>query len=209
LLNDAAEAPKRIVGHARPLLRGTVYTYSRSGTVEAVLYRLIDEAVLHRFIVAASHPGGEGVALAQALAQRGAEILLVADTACAFFMRAASAVLVGADSVRSDGGVVNKVGTYPLALSARAAGVPVYVLCETAKIAAPSFPLILEEMDPAELLPEPAAHVTARNPYFEYTPAELFAAVVTEDGPLDRDAIHERAQRAGESLAFLQSASGQ
>jgi translation initiation factor 2B subunit (eIF-2B alpha/beta/delta family) len=209
LLNASTQAADRITSHVRPFLGGTVYTHSRSGTVEAVLYRLIEEAALHRFVVAESHPGGEGVVLARALAERGAEITLVADSACAFFMREASAVLVGADSVRSDGGVVNKIGTYPLVLSARAAGVPVFVLSETTKIAAPTFPLIIEEMDPAELLPEPAAHVTARNPYFEHTPAELFAAIVTEDGLLDRDAIRARAQRAGVALAFLQSASEQ
>jgi translation initiation factor 2B subunit (eIF-2B alpha/beta/delta family) len=142
-------------------------------------------------------------AIARVLAEASAEVTLVADAACGIFIREASAVVVGADSVRADGGVVNKVGTYPLALAAHVAQVPVYVLCETLKIAPPSLPLTFEEMDPTELLPEPSPHLTARNPYFDYTPPELVSALISEEGPLDRPAIQARAERAGEALAGL------
>jgi translation initiation factor eIF-2B subunit delta len=105
--------------------------------------------------------------------------------------------------VRADGGVVNKVGTYPLALAARAAGVPVYVLSEAAKIAPPTLPLVFEEMPPEELLPEPLPGVTARNVYFDLTSADLIAGLVTEVGFLDRAAIATRAAQAGTALAAL------
>lgn len=206
VLAEGESTEDAILAHARPLLREPVYTQSRSGTVETVLTRMVEDGALRRFIVSESRPGGEGLALARVLAARGGEVTLVADAACGVFVREAAAVVVGADSVRADGGVVNKVGTYPLALAARAAGVPVYVLCEAAKIAAPAFPLVFEEMDPAELLPEPVPNLTARNPYFEYTPPELVTAVVTEDGPLSRDAIRRRAERAGTALDLLRAA---
>ncbi|MBF6590406.1 MAG: translation initiation factor 2, partial [Ktedonobacterales bacterium] len=119
------------------------------------------------------------------------------------FVGEARAVVVGADSVRADGGVVNKVGTYPLALSAREAGVPVYTLCETLKIAAPDFPLVFEEMAPQALLPRPVKGITVRNVYFEYTPPALVAGVVTEDGGLGHSEIAERARQAGVALAAL------
>ena len=102
-------------------------------------------------------------------------------------------MVLGADSVRADGSVVNKVGSYPLAVTASSLGVPVYVLCETLKIAAPSFPLTLEEMEPGELLPEPVAGITVRNIYFDRTPAEYISGVVTEEGVLDVEAIAARA----------------
>jgi len=105
--------------------------------------------------------------------------------------------------VRADGGVVNKVGTYPLALAAGAAGVPLYVLCETRKIAAPEYPLTLEEMDPAELLPRPILGVTARNPYFDLTPARLVTGIVSERGLLSPDEIKAIATEAARSLAAL------
>ena len=47
------------------------------------------------------------------------------DVACA---------LVGADRIAANGDVANKVGTYALALAARAHGVPLYVLAPSSTI---------------------------------------------------------------------------
>lgn len=192
-----------LLTHAEKLFLGNVYTMSRSGTIEDVLRDLGQRGIIERVLIAASMPGGEGVAMGRALAERGLDVMLVADAACGFFIGEASCVVLGADSLRADGSLVNKVGSYPLALVAREAGKPVYVLCETLKIAAPDFPLVLEEMDPAELLPDPVAGFHARNPYFDVTPAALIAGYVTEQGVLDRTAIARYAQTVGAALAHL------
>jgi translation initiation factor 2B subunit (eIF-2B alpha/beta/delta family) len=144
------------------------------------------------------------VATARALAAAGWQITLIADAAVGFFMPHARLALVGADSVRADGSVVNKVGTYPAALAARAAGVPVYAVCETLKIAAANFPLHFEEMAPGELLPQPIPGVTPRNPYFERTPAALLAGIVTERGLLTPAEVAPLAAEAGRALTALQ-----
>ena len=220
-LHDAAKAQLRawdeasaaIYRHARPLLRGVLFTHSRSGTVEQVLSHYAAEQreqgaqddALPALWLTESRPGGEGVALARALAPAGWRITLIADAAVGMFAREAATVLVGADSIRADGGVVNKVGTYPLALAAQRAGVPMFVLAESVKIAAPSAPLVLEAMDPRELLPEPVPGVAARNPYFELTPAELVTATITERGRLARQDIAAIARDAERDLAFLLS----
>jgi translation initiation factor 2B subunit (eIF-2B alpha/beta/delta family) len=104
--------------------------------------------------------------------------------------------------VRSDGAVVNKVGTRTLALVAQAAGKPVYALAERLKVTPDSYPLVIEEMNPAELLPQPISGVLARNIYFDVTPARLILHVITESGPTDKRDIAllaveaERAYRA-------------
>jgi ribose 1,5-bisphosphate isomerase len=191
--------------HAENLFPGDVYTMSRSGTVEDVLRDLGQRRIIGRVIVGASVPGGEGVAMGRALAQSGLEVTLVADTACGLFISEATCVVLGADSLRADGSLVNKVGSYPLALVAREAGKPVYALCETLKIAAPDFPLALEEKDSAELLPNPVGGLRAHNPYFDVTPAPLIAGYVTEQGVLDRETVARYAEAAGAALARLQS----
>jgi translation initiation factor 2B subunit (eIF-2B alpha/beta/delta family) len=188
------------------LSAATLLTHSRSGTVEHVLTRLAADAPAgepHAIFVTESRPGGEGVALAGILAAAGWRVTLIADMACGLFMGQARAVVAGADSVRADGGVVNKVGTYPLALAAHAAGVPLYILCETRKIAAAEYPLTFEEMDAAELLPRPMPGIVARNPYFDLTPARLVTGVVTERGTLSQDEIRAIAMEAARSLAAL------
>ncbi len=132
-------------------------------------------------------------------------VTLVADSACGLFIEQADAVVVGADSVRADGSVVNKVGTFPLALMAREAHVPVYVLCETLKIAAPDFPLVLEEADVTQLLPVPQPGVTPRNIAFDHTPAALITSIITERGILARSGVSTYADAAGRALAHLHS----
>jgi translation initiation factor 2B subunit (eIF-2B alpha/beta/delta family) len=191
--------------HAENLFHGNVYTMSRSGTVEDVLRNLGQRRVIERVLIAASLPGGEGVAMGRALAESGLDVTLVADAACGHFIGEATCVVLGADSLRADGSLVNKVGSYPLALVAREAGTPVHALCETLKIAAPDFPLVLEEMDPEELLPDPVAGFHARNPYFDVTPAALITGYVTEQGVLNRESVARYAQAAGVALAQLRA----
>jgi ribose 1,5-bisphosphate isomerase len=207
LANEDEQAQRALMVHAEKLLRGTVYALSRSETIERVLRELGQGHIIERVIVAESRPGAEGIALGQALAQAGLLVTLVADAACGDFIGEATCVALGADSLRADGSLVNKVGSYPLALVAKAAGKSVYVISETLKIAAPDFPLELEEMDPAELLPDSSAteRLSARNPYFDVTPASLITAYITEEGILDRDAIARSAEQARAALARLQS----
>ncbi|MGO8951519.1 MAG: translation initiation factor eIF-2B [Ktedonobacterales bacterium] len=189
----------------RPLLGAVLYTHSRSGTVEYALTRLAQERGIGgtKVILSQSHPGDEGIALATTLAKAGVDVRLVADAACGLFVGEAEAVVIGADSVRSNGSLVNKVGTFPLALAAREARVPVYLLCETQKIAAPDFALVLEEMNASELLPTPATGVTVSNVYFDVTPYKLISRIITEKGILTRPSITAIARRAARLLALL------
>ena len=139
----AAELSQRI----RPLLHEPVFTLSRSGSVEyALIAAARDRASMAPLdvIIAESRPGGEGVALAQSLAAAGARVSIVTDSAVGVGMARARTLLLGADSVRSDGALVNKVGSYPAALVATDLGIPVYALCERLKITPPSYPLTLE-----------------------------------------------------------------
>ena len=100
------------------------------------------------------------------------------------------AVIVGCDRVAANGDIANKVGTYGLALAARAAGIPFVVAgpCSTIDPATPNGAGIeIEERDGEEVrrahgelltLPD----VAVRNPAFDVTPAELITALVTEAG---------------------------
>lgn len=200
------EAERAIERLAVPLLGTVVCTHSRSGTVEAILRGNPTDPRTgkpRRLIVGEGRPGGEGVALARVLAAAGWEVTLIPDAAYGEFLEAADVVVLGADSVRADSSLVNKVGSYPLALSAGEAGVAVYVLCETLKIAPPDLPLHLEEMDPRELLPEPVERIHPHNLYFDHTPGNLLEGIVTERGILKPEEVAPIAAEAGRALALL------
>ena len=101
-----------------------------------------------------------------------------------------SCVIVGADRIAANGDVANKIGTYGVALAARAHGVPFYVAAPTSTIdpATPDGARIpIEERAREEVTGwrgQPAAPPEAHawNPAFDVTPAELVTAIITDRG---------------------------
>ena len=99
-------------------------------------------------------------------------------------------VITGADRVAANGDVANKVGTYPLALAARANDVPFVVAAplSTIDLDTPDGSAIpIELRSASEVLEVNGSRVApedtqAYNPAFDVTPASLVSAIVTELG---------------------------
>jgi translation initiation factor 2B subunit (eIF-2B alpha/beta/delta family) len=191
----AGQAAVRAAAH---LPAGVVVTYSRSSTVLATLLARRPQRVL----LSEGRPGLEGVALARELAAAGIPVTLVTDAQLPGAVAEAQAVAVGADALLPDGSFLNKVGTLPLALAARRARVPFYVVAETWKTLPPGVVPPLEEGDPAEVAPS-LEGVEARNRLFELTPARLVTAYLTEEGVLFPAAFRRHGAAASESWRAL------
>jgi len=130
------------------------------------------------------------------LLQDGIPVTLLVDGAAAFLLCSGKVdiVVVGADRVSADGDVINKIGTYGIALAARAAGVPFYVAAPTSTIDVTTptgCDVEIEERGPEEVTQwmgeeiAPAG-VNVFNPAFDRTPAELVTALITEKGILKK-----------------------
>jgi methylthioribose-1-phosphate isomerase len=148
-----------------------------------------------RVLVDETRPLLQGARLtAWELAQEGVPYEIIVDSAAAGLIArgAVQAVAVGADRIAANGDTANKVGTYGLALAARAHGVPFYVAAPVSTIdaATPSGDGIrIEERGGDEVLSFAGARTApdgsgARNPAFDVTPAPLITAIVTERGLL-------------------------
>ena len=166
--------------HAAQYIAGRcVFTLSRSGTVVAAL-RQADP--VPRLVIAASEPGREGVAVAEELSREGLDVTLVPDAAVAHVLAQGlvDVVLVGADTVLSNGDVVNKVGTRAAAMIAQVQQVPCYVVAATDKVSTEP-EATLEDADPDAVYDGDAIlHLIA--PRFEVTPMRYFSGLITEDG---------------------------
>ncbi|MFB6082228.1 MAG: NUDIX domain-containing protein [Halanaeroarchaeum sp.] len=160
-----------------------VVTLSRSGTVEDALTRGDPAGVT----VAESRPGGEGVAVAERLAEAGVDVTLTTDANLPGAVESGSLVLVGADTVLADGAVVNKVGSRAAALAAADAGVDCYAVCASDKIS-PDESVPIEAGHPPALY-EGDRDVDEANPVFERVPARLVDGAITEAGILRADQI--------------------
>ena len=161
-----------------------IATLSHSRLVLDAFAELAKQGQSPRAIVAEGRPLFEGRATATELAAIGIPVWLVADAALPLLLSQASMAWLGADAV-TDRGVVNKIGSYAVALAARESSVPVYALAGQRKfLPATTAALRILEMPPAEIWDTPASGVETRNVYFEMVPLELLRGVVNEDGVL-------------------------
>jgi methylthioribose-1-phosphate isomerase len=162
------------------------------GTALAVIFELEQRDAVH-VLAGETRPLLQGARLTVwELARAGVSHDLVVDGAMAGLIRRGEvdAAVVGADRVAANGDTANKVGTYPLALAAAAAGIPFVVAAPTSTI-----DFQLPDGDGIEIEEREAEEVRAlagidttlpgtgvRNPAFDVTPAALITALVTERG---------------------------
>ena len=141
--------------------------------------------------------------MAETLSKTGLAVKLITDAQAAIFLPQCKAAVVGADSVLADGSILNKAGTALIGWAAHGLHTPLYVLSETLKIAPYRWPgdlAQLEEKEASEVLEKPLPGVTARNFYFDHTPASLVTKVITEQGILDRNEIRRIAAQVRQAM---------
>jgi len=129
------------------------------------------------------------------LQQRNIDVTVICDNMAAQVMKEGriQAVVTGADRIAANGDTANKIGTYGVALLAKAHGIPFYV-------AAPSstFDLSLDTGDQIPIEQRDSEEVThgfgrqtvpagvqVYNPAFDVTPASLIRAIITERGIIE------------------------
>jgi len=143
------------------------------------------------------------------LARAGVEVSLIPDCAVAQVLARGevNAVLVGADRSARNGDIINKVGTYPLALMAREYGVPFYALVQDPQTLASGADVPIEERPAEELLyfqGQPLlatldARLAARYPAFDVTPAALITRLIGFDDVYTPETFRKKFQGQAEA----------
>jgi methylthioribose-1-phosphate isomerase len=126
------------------------------------------------------------------LVQEGIPCTLITDSMAGHLMSKGEVdvVVVGADRIAANGDVVNKIGTYALAVLAQRHGIPFYVAAPLS-----SFDAKIPDGSRIPIEERPADEVTGyrgvrwapegvgvRNPAFDVTPAELVTGIISEKG---------------------------
>lgn len=207
LADQDVEINKRMGEHGSTLLpdQATVIHHCNTGALATVDYgtalgviRTAHERGKNiHVLVDETRPRLQGARLtAWELEQYGIPYEIISDNAAGFFLASGTvdAVLVGADRVAANGDVVNKIGTYMLALAARNSNVPFYSVFPTSTIdltVSTGKEIPIEERNPSEVLnlqlngkSIAPLKSKARNPAFDITPHRLISALVTEAGIL-------------------------
>jgi ribose 1,5-bisphosphate isomerase len=143
-----------------------------------------------------SRPWRQGLLTVKDLAAAGVPTTLIIDSAVRWIMKEIDVVLVGADTICSNGALINKIGTSQVALAADEARVPFIVCAETYKFSPKTVHgemVEIEERDASEII-DPRLlppKVMVKNPVFDATPAEYIDSIVTEIGLISPYAAYE------------------
>jgi translation initiation factor 2B subunit (eIF-2B alpha/beta/delta family) len=151
-----------------------VMTCSYSSTICQAFSIAKDKGKYFEVVVAESKYGDRayGEVMASELRQHSIPVEIIPDEAIVSNAPRVNKVLVGADSILSDGSLINGIPTYELALAAKKSNIPFYAICETAKFSVQS-QVELEQG-------------------FDKTPPELITGIITEKGTMKPNEVSQR-----------------
>jgi methylthioribose-1-phosphate isomerase len=163
------------------------------GTALGVIRAAWEQGKRIRVIATETRPKLQGARLTTyELKRDGIPVTLITDSMVGYVMykRLVSKVVVGADRIVKDA-VINKIGTFTVAVLAKEHGIPFYVAApkSTFDLTHNSADVIIEERKPEEVtqigsLRIAAEGVDALNPAFDITPIEYVTAIICESGIL-------------------------
>jgi methylthioribose-1-phosphate isomerase len=194
---------KRIGEHGASLLKDgdTVLTHCNAGalatggigTALGIIYTAQAQGKRIKVFADETRPVLQGARLTVwELQQEGVDVTLICDNTAAYLMKKKKidCAIVGADRVACNGDVANKIGTYSLAVLAKAHDLPFYVAAPSS-----SFDSAIENGEKIKIEERSSDEVTnwfgkriaplgtsVWSPAFDVTPAELITAYVTEEG---------------------------
>jgi methylthioribose-1-phosphate isomerase len=214
ILEEDIQLCKAMGRHGAGLIRDgqTVLTHCNAGalatagygTALGVVRAAWEQGKKIQVIADETRPVLQGARLtAWELMQDHIPVTLITDNMAGSLMRQGKIHLcvVGADRIAANGDVANKIGTYSVAVLAKAHGIPFYVAAPYSTIdlkTKSGADIPIEQRDPSEVTsihsshPVAPAGVAVYNPAFDVTPAELITGIITERGVFKP---HELARR--------------
>lgn len=197
---DLAEGQQRsmarIAKEAKQLFQYgmTVLVHGYSRTVTSAL-ELAAQSCRIKVIATECRPFCEGYATCKHLQKLGVPVETILDGAVASYMGQVDAVVLGAEAIVESGGVINRVGTYTIALIARQFQKPVYVLAECLKFVR-MYPLSMSDLPDEnfanyQALPGGEQFESSLMPLCDLTPPDLITLLFTDLGILTPSAISD------------------
>lgn len=192
-LEKVSSARTKIAQHGnRFIIDGSkILTHSHS---QVVLHTLLEAArAKKRFhvYVTQSAPNNSGEEMYKKLVAAGILATLILDSAMAYVLENVDMVLVGAEAVALSGGIINKIGTYGIALCAKAMKKNFYVLAESFKFLR-IYPLNNTRLpDSFKYKQNAKGDLSKEHPLVDYTPPSYITLLFTDLGILTPSAVSD------------------
>jgi translation initiation factor eIF-2B subunit alpha len=167
-----------------------ILMHSKSMTVLACLKNAHKDNKNMFVYVTESRPDSSGREMCNLLTKAGIQNQLVVDASIGIYLEKVDMVMVGAEGVCASGGILNKVGTYPLAICARAINKPFYVVAESYKFIR-MYPLNQNDVPLCTSQHQQKCPSDLPNDKLDYTPPAYITLILTDLGPLTTAAISD------------------
>ncbi|XP_012060508.1 PREDICTED: translation initiation factor eIF-2B subunit alpha [Atta cephalotes] len=170
----------------------TILTHSKSRVVlQAMKEAAASNKIFEVYVTSTSDNNGEE--MCQSLTKLGISCTVILDSAVGYVMEHIDMVMVGAEGVAESGGVINKIGTYTMAICAKEVKKPFYVLTESFKFSR-IYPLNQIDL-PNEFKYTYSVLLTKNlkkeHPLVDYTPPHYISLLFTDLGILTPSAVSD------------------
>ena len=183
------------IGSKRIKNKDVLLTHCNSSAAISTIIKAHKDGKKIQVYATESRPKRQGYITVRQLVKEGVPTTLIVDSAVRYVMQRVDLVVVGCDTVASNGAIINKIGTSQIALCAHEARVPVMVCAETYKFSHETLAgelVEIEERDVNEVVKqEDFLGVRIFNPVFDATPPEYIDVIVTEKGVISPHAAYE------------------
>lgn len=194
---------KKIYGKKKkPVL---IFTHCNSSSVFKIIFSAHKAGIPVKVYDSETRPRFQGRIMAKNLAKSGIDVIMMIDSAAPFVISKndpdgidIDLVIIGADVIGLDGSVLNKVGSYSLALAAKNAKVPFYAaasLLKARKDIDSYREIEIEKRDPAELWANSLKGIKSVNYAFDSVPPEYISGLITEFGILKPKDVKKTAEK--------------
>ncbi|KAH9502458.1 Translation initiation factor [Bulinus truncatus] len=172
----------------------TILTHCHSRVVLEVMKAAANQKKRFTVYVTESSPDKSGYEMEKELTKLGIPTFVILDLGIGYIMEKVQLVMVGAEGVMESGGIINKIGTYPIAICAKQMNKPFYVVTESFKFVR-EFPL--NQMDVPDRFKYRAStfrsskDLSKEHPIVDYTPPEYIDLLFTDLGVLTSSAVSD------------------
>jgi len=135
----------------------------------------------------------EGEKMVEELKALNIEATLILDASIGYIMETIDFVMVGAEGVMESGGIINRIGTYTMAVCAKGMNKPFYVLTESFKFSR-LYPLNQRDLPNSYKYPknsELGTDFKKTHPLVDYTPPLNITLIFTDLGTLTPSAVSD------------------
>lgn len=135
----------------------------------------------------------EGELMVDELRALNIECTLILDSSIGYIMETIDFVMVGAEGVVESGGIINRIGTFTMALCAKAMKKPFYVLTESFKFSR-LYPLNQRDLPSSYKYPknsEKREDFERTHPLVDYTPPLNITLIFSDLGILTPSAVSD------------------